>query len=57
MAEEYEISMVKGFQVCGKNYASKIFDTIEEAKKHILTLPKQTIEKPILLKDTKHGKR
>jgi hypothetical protein len=40
MNEEYTIGIASGFQVSGKNYYSKNFATLQEAKNHILELLK-----------------
>jgi hypothetical protein len=34
MEEEYTIGIASGFQVSGKNYYSRNFTTLEEAKAH-----------------------
>ena len=40
VAEEYTIGLASGFQVAGKNYYSKNFATLAEAKDHIVELLK-----------------
>ena len=40
MTEEYSIGLASGFQVSGKNYYSRNFATLQEAKDHIVELLK-----------------
>ena len=50
MAEEYSIGIASGFQVSGKNYYSKNFTTLEEAKNHIKELLKTPEREEVQIK-------
>jgi hypothetical protein len=45
--EEYTIGIASGFQVSGKNYYSKNFQTLNEAKEHIKELLKTSFREEI----------
>ena len=45
--EEYTIGIASGFQVSGKNYYSKNFQTLNEAKEHIKELLKTPLREEV----------
>jgi hypothetical protein len=59
MEEEYSIGIANGFQVSGKNYFSKNFSTLQEAKDHIIELLKtpQREENPTKKVEVKNVKK
>ena len=56
MNEEYTIGLASGYQVSGKNYYSKNFATLEEAKAHIIELLKTPQHEEVQIVKKKNDK-